>query len=144
MQRKNYFYEYYSGSDFPFAADGKTDLSTAGTPQGSEYYKKEARLASYFMDAHYSYEDKYYVSGSFRRDGSSVFGSNHRWGNFWSVGGKWRVSGEEFLKDNSIITNATLRASYGTVGNQDIDWYAARGFYSSGYNYNEKPGYDSH
>ena len=59
---------------------------------------------------------------------------------FWSVGGKWRVSGEEFLKDNSIITNATLRASYGTVGNQDIDWYAARGFYSSGYNYNEKPG----
>ena len=92
------------------------------------------------MDAHYSYEDKYYVSGSFRRDGSSVFGSNHRWGNFWSVGGKWRVSGEEFLKDNSIITNATLRASYGTVGNQDIDWYAARGFYSSGYNYNEKPG----
>ena len=67
MQRKNYFYEYYSGSDFPFAADGKTDLSTAGTPQGSEYYKKEARLASYFMDAHYSYEDKYYVSGSFRR-----------------------------------------------------------------------------
>lgn len=47
MQRKNYFYEYYSGSDFPFAADGKTDLSTAGTPQGSEYYKKEARLASY-------------------------------------------------------------------------------------------------
>ena len=140
MQRKNYFYEYYSGSDFPFAADGKTDLSTAGTPQGSEYYKKEARLASYFMDAHYSYEDKYYVSGSFRRDGSSVFGSNHRWGNFWSVGGKWRVSGEEFLKDNSIITNATLRASYGTVGNQDIDWYAARGFYSSGYNYNEKPG----
>ena len=97
MQRKNYFYEYYSGSDFPFAADGKTDLSTAGTPQGSEYYKKEARLASYFMDAHYSYEDKYYVSGSFRRDGSSVFGSNHRWGNFWSVGGKWRVSGEEFL-----------------------------------------------
>ena len=96
------------------------------------------------MDAHYSYEDKYYVSGSFRRDGSSVFGSNHRWGNFWSVGGKWRVSGEEFLKDNSIITNATLRASYGTVGNQDIDWYAARGFYSSGYNYNEKTWYDSH
>ncbi|MCS2309689.1 TonB-dependent receptor [Phocaeicola vulgatus] len=128
MQRKNYFYEYYSGSDFPFAADGKTDLSTAGTPQGSEYYKKEARLASYFMDAHYSYEDKYYVSGSFRRDGSSVFGSNHRWGNFWSVGGKWRVSGEEFLKDNSIITNATLRASYGTVGNQDIDWYAKTWF----------------
>lgn len=48
--------------------------------------------------------------------------------------------GEEFLSENEIITNATLRASYGTVGNQDISWYAARGFYSSGYNYNQMPG----
>ena len=140
MQKKSYFYDYYAKSDFPFAASGMRDLTTAGTEQGSEYYKKEARLASYFLDAHYSYEDKYYLSGSFRRDGSSVFGSDSRWGNFWSVGGKWRASSEEFLSGNEVITNATLRASYGTVGNQDIDWYAARGFYSSGYNYNQTPG----
>lgn len=140
MQKKSYFYDYYAKSDFPFAASGMRDLTTAGTEQGSEYYKKEARLASYFLDAHYSYEDKYYLSGSFRRDGSSVFGSDSRWGNFWSVGGKWRASSEEFLNGNEVITNATLRASYGTVGNQDIDWYAARGFYSSGYNYNQTPG----
>lgn len=92
------------------------------------------------MDAHYSYADKYYLSGSYRRDGSSVFGSDTRWGNFWSVGGKWRISGEDFLTGNNVITNATLRASYGTVGNQDIDWYAARGFYGAGYNYNQMPG----
>lgn len=140
MQKKSYFYEYYAKSDFPFADSGMRDLTTAGTEQGSEYYKKEARLASYFMDAHYSYADKYYLSGSYRRDGSSVFGSNTRWGNFWSLGGKWRISGEDFLNGNSVITNATLRASYGTVGNQDIDWYAARGFYGAGYNYNQMPG----
>lgn len=140
MQKKSYFYEYYAKSDFPFAASGMRDLATAGTDQGNEYYKKEARLASYFADVHYSYADKYYISGSFRRDGSSVFGTDNLWGNFWSVGGKWRISGEEFLNGNNIITNATLRASYGTVGNQDIDWYAARGFYSSGYNYNQTPG----
>ena len=140
MQKKSYFYEYYAKSDFPFADSGMRDLTTAGTEQGSEYYKKEARLASYFMDAHYSYADKYYLSGSYRRDGSSVFGSNTRWGNFWSVGGKWRISGEDFLNGNNVITNATLRASYGTVGNQDIDWYAARGFYGAGYNYNQMPG----
>ena len=140
MQKKSYFYEYYAKSDFPFADSGMRDLTTAGTEQGSEYYKKEARLASYFMDAHYSYADKYYLSGSYRRDGSSVFGSDTRWGNFWSVGGKWRISGEDFLNGNNIITNATLRASYGTVGNQDIDWYAARGFYGAGYNYNQMPG----
>ena len=140
MQKKSYFYEYYAKSDFPFADSGMRDLTTAGTEQGSEYYKKEARLASYFMDAHYSYADKYYLSGSYRRDGSSVFGSNTRWGNFWSVGGKWRISGEDFLNGNNVITNATLRASYGTVGNQDINWYAARGFYGAGYNYNQMPG----
>ena len=140
MQKKSYFYEYYAKSDFPFAASGMRDLTTAGTDQGNEYYKQEARLASYFADVHYSYADKYYLSGSFRCDGSSVFGTDNRWGNFWSVGGKWRISGEEFLSENEIITNATLRASYGTVGNQDISWYAARGFYSSGYNYNQMPG----
>ena len=140
MQKKSYFYEYYAKSDFPFAASGMRDLTTAGTYQGNEYYKQEARLASYFADVHYSYADKYYLSGSFRRDGSSVFGTDNRWGNFWSVGGKWRISGEEFLSENEIITNATLRASYGTVGNQDISWYAARGFYSSGYNYNQMHG----
>ena len=140
MQKKSYFYEYYAKSDFPFADSGMRDLTTAGTEQGSEYYKKEARLASYFMDAHYSYADKYYLSGSYRRDGSSVFGSDTRWGNFWSVGGKWRISGEDFLNGNNVITNATLRASYGTVGNQDIAWYAARGFYGAGYNYNQTPG----
>ncbi len=140
MQRKNYFYEYYAGSDFPYADSGMRDLATAGSWMDSEYYKKEARLASYFFDGQYSYDDKYYLSGSFRRDGSSVFGSNNRWGNFWSLGGKWRLSNEEFLKGHEIITNAAIRASYGTVGNQDIDWYASRGFYTSGYNYNGVPG----
>ena len=140
MQKKSYHYEYFAKSDFPFASNGMRDLTTAGTEQGSEYYKQEARLASYFMDAHYSYADKYYASASFRRDGSSVFGADKRWGNFWSVGGKWRLTGEDFLADNSTLTNATLRASYGTVGNQEIDWYAARGFYSAGYNYNQIPG----
>lgn len=48
MQKKSYFYDYYAKSDFPFAASGMRDLTTAGTEQGSEYYKKEARLASYF------------------------------------------------------------------------------------------------
>lgn len=109
-------------------------LSTAGKWEDPEYDQKEARLASYFADAHYSYLEKYYASASFRRDGSSVFGTDNLWGNFWSVGAKWRLSSEKFLKDNPVISNATLRASYGTVGNQDIDWYAARGYYMAGHN----------
>lgn len=140
MQRKFYNYSVLEGTDFPFAGEGMRDLSTAGSWNDSAYYKSEATLASYFVDAHYAYDDKYYVSGSFRRDGSSVFGSDNRWGNFWSVGAKWRITGEEFLKDNEIVTNAALRLSYGTVGNQNISWYQARSFYVAGYNYNSTPG----
>jgi TonB-linked SusC/RagA family outer membrane protein len=141
MQRYNYWYEYYCGKDFPFADSGMRDLSTAGSWNDSEYYKSEARLASYFGDFHYSYDNKYYLSASFRRDGSSIFGADNRWGNFWSVGGKWRLTQENFLKDNHVVTNAALRASYGTVGNQSLpSLYAARGYYSLGYNYHSVPG----
>lgn len=141
MQRRTYWYEYYSGMDFPFADAGMRDLATAGSWGDSQYYKEESRLASYFGDFHYSYANRYYLSASFRRDGSSVFGSNHRWGNFWSVGGKWRITEESFLKGNTTLTNAALRISYGTVGNQSLpSVYAARGFYATGYNYAGSPG----
>lgn len=141
MQRYNYRYEYYCGYDFPFASTGMRDLSTAGAWNDSEFYKAESRLASYFGNANYNYANRYYASASFRRDGSSVFGSNKRWGNFWSVGAKWRLTEENFLKGNNIVTNAAIRASYGTVGNQSIpSLYAARGFYAAGYNYNGAPG----
>ncbi len=139
MQEKNYRYEFLSGSDFPFATSGMRDLSTVGSWSDSEYYDSEAKLASYFLDAHYTFNDRVYISGSYRRDGSSVFGSNNRWGDFWSVGAKYRFS-EDLFADSQIFTNAALRASYGTVGNQDIGWYAARGFYQSGYNYAGTPG----
>ncbi len=141
MQRKSYWYEYYYGQDFPFADQGMRDLSTAGSWGDSEYDKEESRLASYFADFHYAYDNRYYVSASFRRDGSSVFGANKRWGNFWSVGGKWRITEESFLKENTFLTNAALRISYGTVGNQSLpSVYAARGYYATGYNYASSPG----
>jgi len=141
MQRYEYWAEYYSGYDFTFPGDGMRDLSTAGAWNDSEYQKSQSRLASYFLNANYNYANKYYASFSFRRDGSSVFGSGNRWGNFWSVGAKWRLSEENFLKENTIITNADIRASYGTVGNQSLpSLNAARGYYLAGYNYSSRPG----
>ena len=141
MMRRTYWQEFYSGQDFPFAGDGMRDLSTAGSWGDSSYYKEQSRLASYFGDFHYSYDNRYYLSASFRRDGSSIFGNDKRWGNFWSVGGKWRLTQEEWLKGNRLLTNAALRASYGTVGNQSLgSVYAARGLYRLGFNYAGKPG----
>lgn len=141
MQRYEYRYDYFAKSDFPFAADGMRNMATAGSDQGSEYGESSSRLASYFGSANYSYDSRYYLSASFRRDGSSVFGSNKRWGNFWSVGAKWRIAQEAFLRDNTVIKNADVRITYGTVGNQSLpSLYAARGFYTAGYNYNQTPG----
>ncbi len=141
MQRYEYRYEYYAKYDFPFAADGMRNMATAGADDSSEYYEASSRLASYFGSANYSYDSRYYLSASFRRDGSSVFGRHKRWGNFWSVGAKWRLGQEAFMKDNNVIKNADIRISYGTVGNQSLpSLYAARGFYEAGYNYNQTPG----
>lgn len=136
---KDYSNDYMEGDDFPFASAGMRDLSTVGHWGDSEHSQSEANLSSFFVDAHYAYDYKYFLSASFRRDGSSVFGADRRWGNFWSVGGKWNFTKEDFLA-NDILTNGNLKVSYGTVGNQDIGWYAARGFYVSGANYAGAPG----
>lgn len=142
MQRRFYNYTYFERTNFPYAGAGMRDISTAATPGDSGAYTEETRLASYFMDAHYDYANRYYLSGSFRRDGSSVFGADHRWANFWSVGAKWRLSEENWLKGNTVLTNADVRLSYGTVGNQSIGAYAARGIFSldSDYSYDGNPG----
>ena len=84
----------------------------------------EYALEGYLSRLEYNLADKYYVSGSFRRDGSSVFHADSRWGNFWSAGASWRISEEDFMKSISFINNLKLRASYGTQGNDNIGtWY---------------------
>lgn len=78
-------------------------------------------LLSYFGKAEYNYDNKYYVSASLRRDGSSRFAKQSRWGNFWSVGGSWRVSQESFMESTKDwLSNLAVRASYGTTGNDRL------------------------
>lgn len=72
---------------------------------------------SYFSRVGYDYMDKYIFSASLRRDGSSKFADNNKWGNFWSFGGAWVISKESFLAENSWINDLKLRASIGEVGN---------------------------
>ena len=78
------------------------------------------RMMSYLGRANYIYDQKYYASASFRRDGSSKFRAANRWGTFWSVGAGWRFSSESFLEEaHDWLTNGKLRASYGVIGNQN-------------------------
>lgn len=140
MQKRFFTENYFERTDFPYAGSGMRDISTAAVAGDSGAYTEETRLASYFADAHYDYDNRYYLSASFRRDGSSVFGADNRWANFWSVGGKWRLSEESWLRGNNVLTNADIRLSYGTVGNQSIGAYAARGVYELGASYDNNAG----
>ena len=78
-------------------------------------------LESYLGRINLNYEGKYYLTGSFRRDGSSRFHTDNRWGNFFSVGGSWVVSNEDFWQSN-VIDFLKLKASYGEVGNDNLGY----------------------
>jgi TonB-linked SusC/RagA family outer membrane protein len=98
-------------------------------------------VLSSFLNLNYDYNDRYYVTGSFRRDGSSRFGRDNKFGNFWSVGGGWNLYKEKFFKIKTI-SELRLRASYGATGNQTgIDNFGALGLYSTSNDYNAVPGY---
>jgi TonB-linked SusC/RagA family outer membrane protein len=90
------------------------------------------RLASTFGKINYSFADRYLLSGTLRRDGSSRFGENNKFGVFPAVSAGWRLSEEAFVKDNTpIFTDLKLRAGWGQTGNQDIANFASRGLYQS-------------
>lgn len=80
-------------------------------------FDRNYSLEGFFGQLTTDYQDKYYLSASLRRDGSSVFAPENRWGTFWSVGGSWRMKEEAFLKDVRAVDNLKLRLSYGVQGN---------------------------
>ena len=81
-------------------------------------YLQDYRTESYLSRIRYNYDEKYYGEFSIRRDGSSKFYKDNRWGNFWSIGGSWMISKEEFMKPIlPIVNDLKLRISYGEVGN---------------------------
>ncbi|MFP4488013.1 MAG: SusC/RagA family TonB-linked outer membrane protein [Bacteroidales bacterium] len=123
---------------FPFI--GLEELASTATMTGAYSYENNYRLLSYFSRLEYDYDNKYYFSGSIRTDGSSRFHPDTRWGQFWSVGGSWRLSEESFLQSTEWIDNLQLRVSYGSVGNDRISLYAYQGLFATGYNDGTYPG----
>ncbi len=116
-----------------FSFAGQTELGNASTPGSTTSSSvTEERFSSYFSRLNYDFKNKYFMSASFRRDGSSVFGPDNKYGNFWSIGGAWRISQENFMKSIGFINELKLRASYGTTGNNNIGGrYAYQGTYST-------------
>src|SRR5690606_38675940 len=86
------------------------------------------------------YDEKYFASASFRRDGSSRFRYRVGWGNFWSVGAGWGVDKEAFMSNVKFVNQLKLRVSYGVTGNDDLNsYYPWRAVYAP--NNNGEPGY---
>ena len=131
--------DFFDGTKTGYAFDFMTELANASSMQSMSSYYTEAALISYLGHAEYSYDEKYFLSGSFRRDGSSVFGADRKWGNFFSVGASWRAKQEGFLQSVDWLSDLKLRASYGTSGNnagisryQSLGLWIADAFYQYG------------
>lgn len=132
------YYEYnisnFGGSRTGVITDGYFEPDVASTLTDFYGNSDQYKLLSFFGSAEYSFNQKYFASASVRTDGSSRFHPNNRWGTFWSAGGSWRISKEEFLDaaTDSWLTNLTLRASYGAQGNDNVGYYAYPELYSIG------------
>ena len=112
---------------FGMARNGHEEFNNAVVTSPTSNFDNNYKLESYFAQVNYDFKNTYYLSGSFRRDGSSRF-KKDKWGNFGSIGAGWIVSNESFMEKQNILSYLKLKASYGLIGDQ-----AGVGYY---------PGYD--
>ncbi len=128
-------YEYMYATRTGFTIPNK-ELVAGSVAEGSSSYTSEYAVEGFPFQVNYDYSSKYYLSGSLRYDGSSRFYKDTRWGSFWSLGGSWRISEEDFIKDRPWVDDLKLKASYGQQGNDGLlsgdenNYYGWQGLFS--------------
>ena len=136
-----YSYQVYTSSGFSaanelFPSDALTynnlgsglwDLEENQNGVGS--YKNSSKLIAFFGRLNYDFNQKYYFSASLRKEGSTRFGKNHKWGYFPAASAAWRLTEENFMKGISWLDELKLRADYGETGNQDVGNYRSLNIY---------------
>ncbi|WP_418176579.1 SusC/RagA family TonB-linked outer membrane protein, partial [Alistipes finegoldii] len=123
-------YYYLSGTKSKLFSYDNEELGGAVVDgAGAHSYIDDYNSEGYFMRAQYDYAGRYFVSGSYRRDASSRFHPDHRWGNFWSVGAAWLLNQENWF-DAPWVNLLKLKASYGSQGNDNIGYYLYTDTYS--------------
>ena len=127
---QNNKYNYLSASVQKFASDNTQQIDNGILQPVQHGNASEWAIMSYLGRVNYNFANKYYVTATIRRDGSSRFGMDNRWGWFPSAALAWRISNENFLKNSNVINNLKLRLGYGITGNQEIGNYS----FSSSYN----------
>lgn len=137
----NYKYESMSASGYNFGIDGTRELATVlNLNNSANSYSTSYNNEGFLFRGMYSYDQKYYGSVSYRRDASSRFAKENRWGNFWSAGGAWIITKEDFFRAPEWVNSLKLKLSVGSQGNDNIGNY----LYADSYtivNNDNKPAY---
>jgi TonB-linked SusC/RagA family outer membrane protein len=120
--------------DYMYIFAGSSGITLQQTTSGSVNYASQYRLLSYFAKANWSYDNRYLASVTVRRDGSSRFGENNKFGTFPAFSLGWRISEEGFFKEAlPVVSDLKLRYGWGKTGNQQIGDFAAYGLYQATY-----------
>ena len=131
-------FSYAGANNYP---NDKLNALSVGQMYGVAGASYRAFLMSILANVNYDFENRYYASASFRRDGSSRLGPDNRWANFWSASAAWRISKEPFMEDVSrLFHDLKIKLSYGTNGNLPADYYAYKGLYSASGGYGTASG----
>lgn len=117
---QNQEYTYLTGTKENFNRDQTNQMDNALTVKALGGNASEWALLSFMARANYSYANKYLATVTVRRDGSSRFGSGHKWGTFPSFSGAWRISEESWFKKSNLLSDLKIRAGFGITGNQNI------------------------
>ncbi|MCL4642315.1 MAG: TonB-dependent receptor [Olivibacter sp.] len=146
---ENYDYDYRSltATKTGITIEGNSEFPNFVTPYGAGGYRDTYRIESYLSKVAYNYDSRYFFDASLRRDGSSRFAKDSRWGTFFSLGGSWSISKEAFMSNESWIDDLRLKVSYGQVGNDatlnadgDPTYYNYQSLYELGWNNGGQPG----
>ncbi len=132
-QQDNYHDSFAQATGFPSNAIRR--LSAGATKVDATSSATSWNLFGTLLKVNYAFKDKYLAAASVRRDGSSRFGTNNRYGYFPAASVGWRISQENFMKDQTVASEVKLRAGYGQTGNSNIPNFASRGLISPGANY---------
>jgi len=124
IDAQNNSYRFIGGNISGFSSNVTQQLSSGTLNPVLNGSGSEWALLSYVGRANYSYKDRYLITGTIRRDGSSRFGENNKYGTFGSGSLAWRISEEEFFKEVSFFDDLKLRAGFGSTGNQNIGNYS--------------------
>ena len=122
---------FSSANDFFNDITGFNNLGVGADQRPSQSGTIETGLLSYIGRLNYVFNDKYSITGTIRRDGSSVFGADNKWGVFPSVGFSWQLGEESFVKNLGLFDSFKVRGSHGSIGNQAISAYSSLALYNT-------------